>query len=261
MRTLATLSTVAACLALAACAAGPRVPRYTERFEREVRNTANPGNVVARDIAFSRAAREDGQWTAFRDYAAEGAVIHGANGPVDAANWLASRADPAVPKQWTPLSVWSSCDGQTAISQGKYADPDGQWGFYVTVWERQRDYEYRYVYDLGAPDVLLTAQENETRDAPPAGDNVIVVRAIPMISGEVADCPTADAMPGPIPLSPTARDASVGGASSQDGTLIWQWTHFADGRRLFVARHWRDGRWQQAVRFAVTADGRYVRAD
>ena len=41
-----------------------------ERFEREVRTTANPGSVVATDIGFSRAAREDGQWTAFRDYAA-----------------------------------------------------------------------------------------------------------------------------------------------------------------------------------------------
>lgn len=265
MRRFAAFATVAGCLALAACAAGPRVPRYTERFEREVRNTANPGSVVARDIAFSRAAREDGQWTAFRDFAAEGAVIHGANGPVDAASWLARRADPAVPKQWTPLSVWSSCDGQTAISQGKYADPDGEWGFYVTVWERQRDYEYRYVYDLGAPDALLTAKENEDRAAPAAetadGANVIVVRAIPMISGEVADCPTSDAMPTPLPMPIMAEGARVGSAVSRDGTLTWQWTHFADGRRQFVASHWRDGTWQQAVRFAVTADGRYVRED
>ena len=264
MRAVARLALVAGCLALGACAAGPRVPRYTERFEREVRTTANPGSVVATDIGFSRAAREDGQWTAFRDYAADGAVIHGANGPVDAASWLARRADPAVPKQWTPLAVWSSCDGQTAISQGKYADPDGEWGYYVTAWERQRDYEYKYVYDLGAPDAVLTARENESRTEAPAagtGDNLIVVRAIPMISGEVADCPTADAMPDPIPLSPVTRDTSTGGATSRDGTLTWQWTQFADGRRQFVARHWRDGTWQEAVRFAVTADGRFQRED
>ena len=60
MRAAAKLALVAGCLALGACAAGPRVPRYTERFEREVRTTANPGSVVATDIGFSRAAREDG---------------------------------------------------------------------------------------------------------------------------------------------------------------------------------------------------------
>lgn len=262
MRAAAKLALVAGCLALGACAAGPRVPRYTERFEREVRTTANPGSVVATDIGFSRAAREDGQWSAFRDYAADGAVIHGANGPVDAASWLARRADPAVPKQWTPLSVWSSCDGQTAISQGKYADPNGEWGYYVTAWERQRDYDYKYVYDLGAPDAALSARENESRAEAPAsgtGDNLIVVRAIPMIAGEVADCPTASAPPPPLPLPIYEEGTRTDGGASRDGTLVWRWVHFTDGRRLFVAHYWQDAGWREAVRLGVTADGRFER--
>ena len=263
MRAGTKLALVAGCLALGACAAGPRVPHYTERFEREVRTTANPGSVVATDIAFSRAARDDGQWSAFREYAADGAVIHGANGPVDAASWLARRADPAVPKQWTPLAVWSSCDGRTAISQGKYADPNGEWGYYVTAWERQRDYGYKYAYDLGAPDAVLTARENESRAEPPAGsagDNLIVVRAIPMISGEVADCP-GSAPPQPLALPIYEEGTRADGGASQDGTLVWRWVQFPDGRRLFVAHYWQAGGWQEAVRLAVTADGRYERTD
>ena len=258
MRVLANIALLAGCLALTACAAGPRVPRYTERFEREVRNTANPGSVAARDIAFARAARDDGESAAFRAYAADDAVIHEAAGLVAAA---ARSADRAAPRQWTPQSIWSSCDGRTAISQGKYADPNGQWGYYLTVWERQRDYDYAYVYQIAAPDSVLTAPENAEREAPPEGDDVIVVRAIPMISGEVADCPSDGVPPAPLPAPALEQGARIGGETSQDGTLAWRWSQAADGRRSIVASHWRDGAWEEAVRFVVTANGRYEQAD
>ena len=259
MRALATFSLLAGCFALAACAAGPRVPRYTERFEREVRTTANPGSVAARDIAFARAAREDGGRSAFDEFAAADAVIHDAEGPIDVAAYFARRSASMPPRQWTPLAVWSSCDGQTAISQGKYADPDGQWGYYATVWERQRDYDYAFAYHIAAPDAALTARENAERDARPTGDDVIVVRAIPMITGEVADCPGEDALPSPLPAPAMEEGSRIGGERSKDGTLAWRWVQGADGRRSFVASHWQGGSWKQATRFEITADGRYER--
>ena len=77
---------VAAC-ALAACASGPG-PRYnSSQIDRALSNAtyaAQPSLVVAREIAFARAAREDGQWTAFAKFAADDAVLHGRNGPVPA---------------------------------------------------------------------------------------------------------------------------------------------------------------------------------
>lgn len=243
------------CLTLAACAGSPPV-RYSEGFMRDVRNTANPSTVVATEIAFARAAREDGQWTAFRRFLADGGVIHGRNGVIDAAGFLATQSDPPVPVQWTPLAVWSSCDGQLAVSQGKFAEPGGSWGYYVTVWERQRDGTYRWTYDMGAPDTALTQRENRDREPPTEDESVIVVQAIPMIQGEVADCRTADAPPAD-PAWSDAPGAASGGGISRDGTLTWRWQQRADGRRLFAAQHWRGGQWQPAIDFAVTADGRF----
>ena len=228
MRAAAKLALIAGCLALCACAAGPRVPRYTERFEREVRTTANPGSVAARDIAFARAAREDGGSSAFDEFAAADAVIHDAEGPIDVAVYFARRSASMPPRQWTPQAVWSSCDGQTAISQGKYADPDGQWGYYATVWERQRDYDYAFAYHIAAPDAALTARENAERDARPTGDDVIVVRAIPMITGEVADCPGEDALSSPLP----AR-----GSLARPSTRLRHGRRKPDRRREVEGRH------------------------
>ncbi len=243
-------------LALVGCAGGPPPVRYSDGFMRDVRNTANPSTVAATEIAFSRAAREDGQWTAFRRFLADGGVIHGRNGVIDAAGFLAGQSDPAVPVQWTPLAIWSSCDGQLAVTQGKFADPDGSWGFYVTVWERQRDGTYRWTYDMGAPDTALTERETRDREPPPEDDeSVIVVQAIPMIQGEVADCRAEGASP-TVAAWPDAGGGASGGALSRDGSLAWRWVQGADGRRMFAAQQWRGGVWEPALDFAVTADGR-----
>jgi hypothetical protein len=243
-------------LALAGCSGGPPSVRYSDGFMRDIRNTANPSTVAATEIAFSRAAREDGQWTAFRRFLADGGVIHGRNGVVDGAGFLATQSDPPVAVQWTPLAVWSSCDGQMAVTQGKFADPDGNWGFYVTVWERQRDGTYRWTYDMGAPDTALTERENRDRELQSEEDaTVIVVEAIPMIQGEVADC-RDEAAPATGAPWPDAAGAATGGGVSRDGSLAWRWVHGADGRRMFAAQQWRGGAWQSALDFAVTAEGR-----
>ena len=179
-----------ATLTLAACTMGPdykNMPGYGQGSGERIDGSrlggyANPSEVAATDIAFSRAARDDGQWTAFRRFAADGAVIHGRNGPIDADPWLAAQDDPPAPVQWTPTAVWSSCDGSVAVTQGKFAEPEGQWGYYVTVWERQRDGRYRWVYDMGAPDDQLTAAENARRDSTPTGENAIVILSLIHIS-------------------------------------------------------------------------------
>ena len=81
-----------AALALAALligCAGTSYPRDRVRqaLDRGI-NKASPGLIVARELAFARAAREDGQWTAFRAFAADDAVMFVPE-PVNARDWLA----------------------------------------------------------------------------------------------------------------------------------------------------------------------------
>jgi len=253
-----------ATLTLAACTMGPdykNMPGYGQGSGERIDGSrlggyANPSEVAATDIAFSRAARDDGQWTAFRRFAADGAVIHGRNGPIDADPWLAAQDDPPAPVQWTPTAVWSSCDGSVAVTQGKFAEPEGQWGYYVTVWERQRDGRYRWVYDMGAPDDQLTAAENARRDSTPTGENAIVIRAIEAIEGRVADCSRSYEA---VDISNISAEVSeTGGRSSRDNTLAWGWAQFADGRRTLNLLVARNGSWEQALQFRINSDGKHV---
>ena len=82
-----------------------------------LRRTANPSEIVATEIAFARAAQAKGQWTAFRDYAADNAVMFVPQ-PVAAKDWLKGRANPPRAVAWQPHSVWMSCDGSMAVSKG-----------------------------------------------------------------------------------------------------------------------------------------------
>jgi len=241
---------------LVGCAGGPPSVRYSDGFMREVRETANPSTVVATEIAFARAVREDGQAAAMRQYLAGGGVIHDRGGVVDAGGWIAAQAAIPAPHQWTPLAIWSSCDGQLAISQGKYVGPDREWGFYVTVWERERNGSYRWSYTTGAPDAALTQRETRAA-APPAeeDESVIVVQAIPMIQGPVADCRTGDDTSSPA-ASAIADETASGGGVSDDGSLAWRWVQRADGGRSVAAQQWQGGQWESAFDFVVTPDGR-----
>lgn len=256
----------AGALALAGCMGGP--PDYEnmrgygqgsgKRIDgSRVDGYANPSEVAATDIAYSRAARDDGQWTAFRRYAAEGAMIHGRNGMVEAKPWLAAQDDPEAPVQWTPTAVWSSCDGSTAVSQGKFVEPEGQWGYYVTVWERQRDGRYRWVYDIGAPDDQLTATENKRRDSTPTGDNVVVIRAIEAIEGRVAECPSRGARL-PFVIVDPSPGGEGGSQSSHDRTLKWAWEQGADGARYLTVFEVTEAGSNKVLGFEIAPDGKHV---
>ena len=145
-----------AALAIAGCAAGsgPRTPRKViDRVLREAPYAAQPSLIVAREIEFARAAREDGQWTAFRAFATDDALLHGRNGPVLAKPVLGTLDDPEKAVQWVPRVVMMSCDGKTAVSQGRFLDPEGNVGTFVTVWERDGySDDYKWSYDVGAND-------------------------------------------------------------------------------------------------------------
>ena len=234
-------------LAVSGCASGPRRPSLpqaqVERALATAAGEAQPSHIVAAEIAFARSARENGQWTAFREYAAPGAILHRAGGSVDAAGWLAQQSDPAEAVKWGPRSIWMSCDAALAASESRYRDPDGTVGTFVTLWRRQNDGSYRWLYDAGTPD----------KPQPPApgpdelpDENAIVVTAMDAIQGLVADC--RDTAP-PLPAEMAARRATLKGWTSPDGTLSFRW-ETTEGKRHLIVDWLYEGQWQTALSHA-----------
>lgn len=239
-------------LALTACASQrPKGPpaAVINRVLAGAPGAGQPSTIVAAEIAFARAAREQGQWTAFRQFAAPGALLHGANGPFPIEPWLATQTDPPEAVQWEPRAVVVSCDGALAVSQGRYRDPAGKVGNFVTVWERQSSGEYRYVFDAGGDDVPQPPPRPKVED----GD--IVVTSIDAVLGLVASCPRGGSEIPPPPAIPVGEDGKTDAKLSRDGTLRWRWEHRADGTRYAKAEYFYEGRWLTAFEQTLLPTG------
>ena len=212
----------AAAVALAGCAGAPG-----SGGGRYLALRANPSDVIATELAFARAAREKGTWTAFRDYATKDAQWPGPQWEsVQAA--LKGAPDPAQPIVWEPDQVWASCDGSFALSTGPATHPGGKRSRFATIWQRQDNGKYRWVLDQGF--------ELEEGYAPPE-----------MISARVADCP-----PGKLSRQgrpPKARRAAGwSSGQSDDGTLAWTTELKRDCSRTLVVSITRDGALTQVFR-------------
>ena len=232
---------------LASCASGPpRTPtRVLERALAGAPGQAQPGRIVATESAFARAAREDGQWTAFLAFAAPGAVLHGQTGAVPAGEWLAKQDDPPQAVQWAPSEVWMSCDGSLAVSTGRFRDPQGLVGTFVTVWQRQDEGEYRWIYDAGAPD---NPQPPAPQDSDVEPGTIKVIGEGP-IRGNVADCNRRGE---PLPAGVPEGSSYI----SADRTLAFRWQHVGAGDRVMVATWLHDGGWETALDQTFPAETR-----
>ena len=209
-----------------------------------LRPTANPGGVIAAEIGFAALAQEKGQWTAFRATAAKGAKMFTPQ-PVLVGTFLNGRQDPPVAVKWQPHMVWSSCDGSIAVTRGAWQRPDSV-GYFITVWQRQKDGGYKWVLDQG--DALT--QPLAEPDA---------------IEGVVADC----SAPGHRadhkddlrdakgkPLTGPQAFADPLSASANDASLAWTTTVATDGARQFTLRLRKDGAMRDVLHVAVKAPGR-----
>jgi hypothetical protein len=250
MNTARLLVAAALGISLAACAGSGAPPKPTKRqvefIDRALAGApgaAQPSTIVAAEIAFARDAQELGQWTAFAKYAAPGAMLHGRNGPFPIAPWLASQTNPPQAVTWKARTVVMSCDGAVAVSQGRLREPDGTVGNFVTVWERQSDGQYRFVFDVGGADVPQPPPPPKVEAQP--GD--IVVTEIDAVQGLVASCPRPGAPVPPPPAVSLGEDGKTEAHLSRDTTLRWRWEHRADGTRYILAEYFYQGRWLTGI--------------
>jgi hypothetical protein len=207
---------------LTSCAGGPRSEGGRlligggsdgERFDR-----ADPSSVIAAELAFARMAREKGTWTAFRETAKDSALWP-APALSNVRRDLEGRPDPAQPIVWGPDAVWVSCDGSFALSTGPATLANGRRTRFATIWQRQRDFDYRWVLDQGF-DLEANYAEPE------------------MIGARVADCPAGfGGERRRRNWRPAVQDgAAWGSGRSNDGTLEWTTAIAADCSRTLSVR-------------------------
>jgi hypothetical protein len=205
-------------------------------------SSGNPSAVVSAEIAFSRLAREKGQWTAFRETADKDAVMFMPQ-IVNAQAWLKKQADPAQALSWSPIAVYMACDGSYAASTGNWKQSDGTTGRFITLWRRQANRSYKWVLDWGGGGTAVDARR------------VSDVDDLIAIDGQIAECGPRGRGPGS-----TAQNASGkrekpksakkafeeslvriadpppadGQGQSPDGSLQWRWTSGTDNPRKLV---------------------------
>ncbi|WP_159977275.1 MULTISPECIES: hypothetical protein [unclassified Novosphingobium] len=202
--------------------------------------TANPSALVAAEIAFARMAREKGQWTAFREYADDDAVMFVPQA-VLAKDWLRGRADPSAPVQWQTHQVWMSCDGTVGVTKGGWQQPDGKTGYFTTIWKRQKKGNFRWILDQG--DTL--AQPLVEPD---------------MLSASVADCDRRHQGPHPEGTIVVEEKSGMvrpkGSGESDDGTLKWTYTVAPDNSRTVAVSMLKGGEQRQVFSLDIAAGER-----
>lgn len=178
---------------------------------------------VEAESAFAADAQTLGQWTAFRKWAADDATMFVPQ-PVNAQAFLKDRRDPAKAIEWWPVASYVSCDGKLAVNTGGWRRPDGAFGYFTTVWQRQADGGWKWIVDGG--DGLATSREHPKTPVT-----------------KRATCPVKPMLLG---MPAESRDGTVGNGISGDGTLFWKWTVGASGERHFEASLW-DGQMLRVV--------------
>ena len=171
-----------------------------------------PQTPIDAERAFAEDAKKLGQWTAFRKWSTDDAVMFTPQ-PTNAHDFVKDRKDPPQAIDWWPTASYISCDGVLAINKGGWKRPDGSVGYFTTVWQRQGDGGWKWIVDSG--DHLKALPER------PAAPKIIRAPCTTEFKGEfVVD----DVM--------AIKEAEGG---SPDQTLHWRWRMADDGGRTLVA--------------------------
>ena len=238
-----------AALALLAMSIGALSDSALAAPRQTLRPTANPGGVIAAEIGFAHLAQEKGQWTAFRATAAKGAKMFSPQ-PVLVADFLKGRKDPTIAVKWQPHAVWSSCDGSIAVTRGAWQRPESA-GYFITVWQRQKDDQYKWVLDQGddLPQPLAEPEaiEGVVADCPPSGERNNPGR-------EERNYPGHDGRHDPRRDAKAAAPQALAdplNAAANDGTLAWATTVDAAGGRTFSLNLRKDGAMREVLHAGV----------
>lgn len=194
-----------------------------------MRYQPDPSSVIAAEIAFNRLAQEKGQWTAFRETAADDAVLFVPQ-RVLAKEWLKKQADPPRSVVWSPSIVYVACDGNVAASTGNWKRPDGSVGYFTTIWRRDKKGAWKWVLDHGD---RLTAP----RPAPE------------FLTGKVATCKQGQRPEGPPPL-PVKGERP---APPPDESLLWTADVAPDNSRRVTVKMWTGEAYETVIDDKVAA--------
>lgn len=183
---------------------------------------------------FARDAQRIGQWTAFRKYADDTAVMFTPQA-VWAHNFLSGRKNPPKAVEWWPDRSFVSCDGRTAVNTGPAFRPNGtHYGRFTTVWQREYG-QWRWVYDNGgAPQGTPPRKPQKPQ----------VVRAWCR-----AKAPGAPVIPPPPLTQKKARTTPEdnGRGESADKSLGWDWKVEKDGAHRFRVFLWNGRSYGQVL--------------
>jgi hypothetical protein len=189
-------------------------------------------SAIDAELAFARDAKRIGQWSAFRKWADNDAVMFTPQA-VWAQTFLQPLKNPPSAIAWRPAHSFVSCDGRTAVNTGPWFTQDGKpGGYFTTVWQRTPR-GWRWVYDGGGPS-----------SGPVAAGKPQTHRGSCRIKAPGAPIPP------PPPLS--AKQARTtpednGRGQSADKTLGWDWKVDKDGSRKFRVYQWKGGRYAQVL--------------
>ncbi|MDG5751900.1 hypothetical protein P8R33_12335 [Qipengyuania sp. XHP0211] len=237
------LAVLAIVLALAGCTSRSYSDDQYQRLMRSAPGAAQPSRIVARESEILRTVRDEGQFSASLAFAASGAKVLSASGERLASEFVPSLDASERIAAWSPGLVWMSCDGDFAVSQGRFQTSAGDIGSYLTSWQRTRDGDYEWVHNAAA---LHDPQPPREPSSAVSDPNAIVVEGLESIDGNVSDC-TAPTSTAP----PVAEDLAT--TNSPDGTLSWRWG-YSGSARIFRLYALTEGQWSLVVNESWPAD-------
>ncbi len=205
---------MALAIALSACSSAPRGRGVGHPAGPARHAYANPGAIVAAELAFARSLRQEEFRKTLKDHAAPNAVLF-ATDRIDANDYAGGDAATVLAAERTPHAVWVSCNGAQAIVHGAWHLAEAS-GAYVTIWERQEKGGYKWIL----------SRQASLSTMPPAPE---------MLPARVAKC---SQKPGP---RAGERSADSGGAAHRRGNgegLRWRWEDTPGGNAIFAAEMW-----------------------
>ncbi|ELR73062.1 Ketosteroid isomerase-like protein [Fulvivirga imtechensis AK7] len=116
--------------------------------------------LITADIAFSEMAATDGVGKAFIHYADSNAmIVHERQHPMSGLTEI-TKAYSSFPAStslsWRPLHAEIAASGDLGYTFGEYeltandSTARKEYGYYITVWKRQPDGSWKYVFDTGS---------------------------------------------------------------------------------------------------------------